>query len=153
MTNQEKSEEQNCTEVDSHRALLPPDSHDLTIVDQKPKLDLDTCGVYWVKQKCTREGCQGGFKGLEPIGRTIGTEQDYRNIAYELYEFYYDNPRQISYPAVQALVQKSDPGHRNAITNNLCDAAKLGRLDAEEDRNKRTRQEVFDTALSDDSWY
>lgn len=151
MANQQSSAEKSCTDVQSGRALLPPDAHDLTIVDQKPKLNLDSCGVYWVKRKCTRDGCEGGFKGMKPIGRTIGSEQDYRNIAYELYESYYENPRQISYPAVQALVRKRNPGARNAITDNLSDAAKLGRLDAEEDRNKRMKQEVLNTALSSDS--
>lgn len=148
MTNQDKSKKQTCADVDSQRALLPPDAHNLITVDQKPKLGLRTCGVDWVKRKCTRDGCEGRFKGFKPIGRTIGSEQDYKDIAYELYESYYDNPRQISYPAVQALVQKSDPGYRNAITNDLCDTAKLGRLDAKENKTKRAKHEVLNTTLS-----
>ena len=147
MTNQQSSAEKRCTDVQSQRALLPPDAHDLTLVDQKLKLDLDTCGVYWVKRECTRDGCEAGFEGLRPIGRTIGSEQNYKNIAYELYEFYYDNPRQISYPAVQSLVQKSDHAQKSAITDKLCDAAKLGRLDAEDDRTKRAKREVVDMVL------
>ena len=153
MTDQEESETQTCADADSQRVLMPPDTHDLITVDQKPKLDLDTCGVYWIKRKCTRDGCDAGFTGLRPIGRTIESEQDYKDIAYELYESYYDNPRQISYPAVQSLVRKLDTAQRSAITDNLCDAAKLGCHDAKQDRPKRTKQEVVDTVLYKNPWY
>ena len=153
MVNQNNREAQNCTDAQSGGALLPPAAHDLTIVEQTPKLDLDTCGVYLVKRTCTRDGCQDEFTGLVPIGQTIGGEQNYKAIAYELYESHYETPRQISYPAVQTLVQTTDRAHRTTITNNLCDAAKLGRLDAEEDRPKRTKQDVVDTALTDDPTY
>ena len=149
MVNQDNCEAQNCTDGQSGGALLPPAAHDLTMVEQTPELDLDTCGVYLVKRTCTRDGCQGGFTGLKPIGETISGEENYRAIAYELYESYYETPRQISYPTVQALVQTTDQAHKTTITNNLCDAAKLGRLDAEEDRPKRTKQDVVDTALTD----
>lgn len=57
--------------------------------------------------------------------------------------------RQTAYRVLQTLAQELDRGQRTAVANDLGNAAKLGCLDAEANREKRMDQEVFDEVLAE----
>jgi len=148
MSDDPHSEQPNCND-DEAEGILPPDAHDLIETEQDLFWELDDWAAYKVTSKCRRDGCQSEYRSAQVIGQEIKTIKDYKTIAYQIYESYYDNPRTVPYLVLQRLIEIPDPGERNAIVDDLSDAAKLGCNDADADREKRPRQELFDIVLSD----
>jgi len=129
--------------------ILPPDAHDLVEVKQSLIWEINDAAAYKVTSECRRDECQEQYRGVNIIGKKIHTVQDLKTIAYQIYESYYNNPRTIPFRVLQCLVEVQDHGTKNAIANNLENAAKLGCDDTEIDRKKRTTQEVYDAVLPD----
>lgn len=149
MTNQPDAEQPHCTDDEIAEDESSPEAHDLVEVDQEPLLELEDCAVYTITRECRRDGCHEQYRSVEIIGPKIKTVQDCKRIAYQLYESCYDDPRNIPHHALQQLIDVPHPGKRNAIANDLADAAQLGHNDAEASRDKRTKQEVFNAVLPD----
>ena len=146
MSNSTHSEQPNCND-DEAEGILHPDAHDLIEIEQDLIWEIDDCAAYKVTSECQRDGCTSQYRGVNVVGRKIETVQDYKTIAYQIYESYYDNPRTIPYRVLQRLIEVQNPGKQNAIADDLSDAAKVGCNDADADRTKRTKQELFDVVL------
>lgn len=148
MSNPTHTGQPNCTD-DETQNILPPQAHDLIEVEQDLIWEIDDCAAYKTTSECRRDGCTGQYHSVKVFGRKVESVQDYKTIAYQIYESYYDNPRNIPYLVLQRLIDASDPGELNAIANTLCDAAKLGCTDSDVDQEKRTKKELLDAVLPD----
>jgi len=151
MTNNKQSDEPACNEVETDELLLP-ESHDLSEIEQELIWEIDDWAAYEVRSECRRDGCRGEYSSLKISGHPIERVEDLKAIAYQIYESYYDNPRDIPYPVIKSLVGVEDPGIQIAVADELCNAAKHGNLDGEADCKKQTKQELFDAVLSDAFW-
>ena len=149
MSNPTHTEQPNCNDDDETQNILPPQAHDLIEVEQDLIWEIDDCAAYKTTSECQRDGCTDQYRGIKVIGRKIESVQDYKTIAYQIYESYYDNPRTIPYRILQCLIDVPDPGKRNAIANTLSDAAKLGCTDANADQEKRTKKQLLDAVAPD----
>jgi len=148
MTNNKRSDELACNEVETDELLLPG-SHNLTEIEQEIIWEIDNWAAYEVRSECQRDGCQGEYSSLKISGHQIERVQDLKTIAYQIYESYYDNPRAVPYPVMQSLVGVEDPEIQTAVADELCNAAKLGNLDGEAGCKKQTKQELFEAVLSE----
>jgi hypothetical protein len=134
---------------DTEEDISPPGAHDLIEVEQDLIWEIEDWAAYKVTSRCQRDGCDGKYRSVTIIGSKIETMEEFKTIAYQIYESYYDKPRNIPYRVLQCLVNTSDPRIQNPVAEDLSDAAKLGRNDADEDREKRPKRELFDTVLPD----
>lgn len=151
MSDNQTPEQPNCMDRETEADILPPEAHDLIEVDQELLWEINVSAAYRVTSECSRDGCQGQYRSVNIVGQKITTVQDFKMIAYQIYESYYDNPRNIPYPVLQFLIDipDSDNSTREGIATDLSNVAQLGCDDADMSRHKRTKQEVFDAVLPD----
>ena len=129
---------------------LTPGIHDLEETESEPLLELEKCAAYSVESECTREGCDSGWISVEVIGQKPETIREYESVVHQLYESFYDNPRDISFLTFQKLVTASDTGQRQVLAEYLGNAVNLGCEDANSDTEKRSKEEVLNWILPDD---
>lgn len=128
---------------------LSPEAHDLEEIDQTLLLELDACAVYAVTSRCTRDGCDSEWSSAKIIGQKPKTKQEFRSVVYQLYESFWENPRNISHLVMIRLVPVSDTGARHALASHLSEAVDLGCRDADSG-DKKSRNQVLDWVLPDD---
>lgn len=149
MTHQSEPEQTDCQDDDAPDDILPPEAHDLIEVEQVLIWELDDWAAYKITSECRRDGCQAQYRSVDVLGEKIERVQTFKTFAYQLYESYYDDPRTIPYLVLQRLIVAPDTGTLNAIADDLKNVASLACHDADADREKRTKQELFDVALHD----
>lgn len=139
-----ESDEETCGNI------LDPRAHNLVEVDQHLVLGLDRCSAYIVESKCA--DCEnGGSKGFRVRGAKPRTVPEFKEVIYELYKSFYENPRGISFRVLQLLVPSDiDTGTGNALAEDMADAVDMGCYDANNDLKKREKQAVVEAVLPDE---
>lgn len=142
---------ESCTELNLEDSVpefaLGPELHDTREVEQSLRFDVHQCAAYVVTNEC-RE-CSMSWKGVKIMGETPGTAADFNRVVYDLYESCYENPRSISHLLCQRIAPApaDEPRKQERFAGFLNDAIALGCRDADNDRRKRTQQEVLEYIL------
>lgn len=126
----------------------PPDAdHEHSYETTDSRTLLESRGLRAVRKECTDDDCNRAVNSVEAGGDRPDTYGDLRELAYELYESFYDDPRRIGYMTLSALVT-GDFTAPLPVVDYLAAAVDQGVEDARDGVPKRTRDQL-DSALPD----
>lgn len=145
MTDTHDSDAVPCRDIDPaelfEQGLSPEVYHDLREVTQEVISDRSGGKIVFIEEQCSR--CSTRIPGIGIFGNVPESMQTIKSIIYEVYEAFYQNPRDAQY--VSMGQQMVELGHE-AVTElfkSLLLAAGLGHKDAENATGKRSKPEVW----------
>ncbi len=124
--------------------------HDDELEVVSSRMILDTRGVRTVARECSRAGCNYRDTKIVMDGKPASTIEELRDLAYELYESFYDEPRGIGYFTLSCLIDSGVERPPLPAVDYLAAAVDQGVLSAEEEWPKMPREELL--GRLDDPW-
>lgn len=145
MKDTRNSDQVPCRDIDPaelfEQGVAPEAYHNLQEVTQDVISDRSCCKIAVIEEQCSR--CSAKIFGLRILGDVPDLIQTLKEMIYDVYEAFYEDPRSVQHVDLGEHMVELGQDALIELFKSLQLAAGLGREDAEDGTDKRSKQEIL----------
>lgn len=149
MVDQSNNEMPTCRDIEDEAFLqaygFSEEYHDFQEVDRKFITEVGVCEVLLVVEECSL--CSARLPGVVVSGDAPAQMQTYKQLLYDVYEAFYEDPQSHEYIALSKGLANVSFNMQMTIQSELSTVIELGRDDAERGVAKQSEVELWTQVL------